>query len=68
MEIVNDQLKISSTMNVHVPPDAWNRSHSLVFTETTLLNLTDIKSPETLVQKEDTWTTPNSWITINVQE
>ncbi|XP_071577271.1 uncharacterized protein [Temnothorax nylanderi] len=46
MEIVDDKLKISTTMDVQLPPDPWNPSGSPVFTDKIQLNLTDIRSPQ----------------------
>lgn len=58
MEIINDKLKMSTIMDVQLPSDPWNLSGSLVFTETILLNLINIRFPQTVVQDEDyTWTT-----------
>lgn len=61
MEIINDKLKMSTIMEVQLPSDPWNLSGSLVFTETTLLDLTNIRTPQTVVQDE-----PYIWTSITI--
>ncbi|KYN41344.1 hypothetical protein ALC56_04496, partial [Trachymyrmex septentrionalis] len=44
MEILDDELNISTTMEVQLPPDPWNPKGTPVFRETTHLGLANITS------------------------
>ncbi|XP_071653645.1 uncharacterized protein [Temnothorax longispinosus] len=58
MEVMDDKLRMSTTMGVQLPRIPWKQSGSPVFTETMLLNLTNIRSPQTIAQNEyHSWTT-----------
>ncbi|XP_077257680.1 uncharacterized protein LOC143894882 [Temnothorax americanus] len=59
MEVMDDKLRMSTTMGVQLPRIRWKQSGSPVFTETMLLNLTNIRSPQTIAQNEY-----HSWATI----
>jgi len=51
MEVIDNKLKIFTTMDGQLPRDQWNPSGTSVFTETVSVNLIDIRSKKTISYK-----------------
>jgi len=60
MEIIDDKFKITTTMDVQLPVDPWNRNGTPVFRETMMLDLIKIKTSQTVKLNETyIWTDIN---------
>ncbi|XP_011691678.1 PREDICTED: uncharacterized protein LOC105452356 isoform X1 [Wasmannia auropunctata] len=51
MEVTGDKFKISTTMDVRIPPDEWNIQGREVFTSKIMVNLMSIESTRTEISK-----------------
>jgi len=51
MEVIDNKLKMFTTMDGQLPRDKWNPSGTPVFTEMVSVNLIDIRSIKTILYK-----------------
>jgi len=65
MEVIDNKLKMFTTMDGQLPFDPWNPSGTPVFTEMVSVNLIDIRSQKTISYKENyNWTIHEHYILI----
>jgi len=55
MEIIDNKFKITTTMDGQLPADPWNVNGTLVFRETMMLELTEIKNSPTKFNASYIW-------------